>query len=662
MLFKKLSNLILVILYSILLVPCLWADIQDKIEAGFFPEHHDHGQNTIDYIPNEILVKFNTSLSTEDFKKFSEQTKTSVSTYEKAIRTFHDFYDTNPLRSPLYGWQRLALPNNKNILLTMTEIKKNVLVEDAEPNYKTYAAALTTTFTATAKINDHYYADGQTQWWLATIKADEAFEKNYTFNNQNEIIIAVLDTGIDTKHPEFTDRLVLGKNILENNHNIEDNNNSLGNATTGGHGTQVAGIIIATINNQIGIAGCAWHPNIKLMPIKILNQQAQGNVAALAEGIHWAITKGANIINISAVLTKHSSLLATTCQVAKNKNKLILAAIGNDNRNLRHTPYYPAAYPEVMAIGATDAADNITFYSNYSDPPGLVACVAPGGVLQEYYHGFPSDHGILTTACGGKWRAAEGTSLATAQVSALAAMLWLQKTDNKVKDIHKLITDGCDFNPAWDKRFQGNGRINFVNSLSGIKIPQAPAASSTTENTTNQTSISPVATPTTITSSTLSDDKKNHSDTTATTDEPDKLNTDNLETTLPTTTPSNEKNSLPISDIKKNQKSSATKTFANILDETLSVEPYEIKAWPQPAKDKLNLAYQIDGSGKVSLEIHNQAGEVVLRTYQSIKTLKKVAITELKLTDFKAGIYYIKLIIYDKNGWRDIAKKIVIKK
>ena len=248
-----------------------------------------------------------------------------------------------------------------------------------------YAEADATT-QATATPNDPRWSD---QWGPNIINTPTVW--NSTTGSSNTVV-AMLDTGVEFTHPDLQGRFVAGYDFVNNDNNPADDN---------GHGTMVAGVIGASTNNSTGVAGMCW--SCALMPVKVLGSNGSGDYSALANGITWATDHGADIISMSLVGSSDSSTLHSAVQYAHNHGVVLVSAAGNFGTT---TPYYPAAYSEVLGVAGTQFND--TLY-NWSDYGSWVKVAAPGcneatGINASY-----------STFCG--------TSSATPVVAGVAALL-----------------------------------------------------------------------------------------------------------------------------------------------------------------------------------------------------------------------------------------------
>jgi subtilisin family serine protease len=226
-----------------------------------------------------------------------------------------------------------------------------------------------------------------------------------TTTGSSSTIVAIVDTGLDLTHPEFAGRLWTnpadgshGYNFVANTNNPQDDN---------GHGTHVAGIIGATGNNGIGVAGVNW--NAQLMAIKFLSANGSGTTAAAISGIEWAVDHGAKVINASWGGTGNDFALSTAISYADSKGAVFVAAAGNNGGNNDTTPFYPAAYhlSNMLTVAAVDSGGNLAGFSNYGAT--TVDLAAPGVGI---YSTLPGGYGTLS-----------GTSMAAPFVTGVVSLL-----------------------------------------------------------------------------------------------------------------------------------------------------------------------------------------------------------------------------------------------
>ncbi|WP_425146267.1 S8 family serine peptidase [Deinococcus sp.] len=182
-------------------------------------------------------------------------------------------------------------------------------------------------------------------------------------------VTAVLDTGVDTAHPDLQGRLLAGYNYGDGNGNVTD---------LDGHGTSSAGYIGATTNNGVGLSGLTWSGQ-SILPVKVFTRDGSATTTALKQGIDYAVAKGAKVINMSLGLvgTTSDTALAQSVQNAAAAGVTLVAAAGNTASD---GIYYPASDPNVLAVGALARSDDLACYS--ARPKGAqkaLDLVAPGG-------------------------------------------------------------------------------------------------------------------------------------------------------------------------------------------------------------------------------------------------------------------------------------------
>lgn len=191
------------------------------------------------------------------------------------------------------------------------------------------------------------------QGYLQQIHAQEVWDSVRQI--KHNVVIALLDTGVDLSHPDLSDIFVEGANLLYPKiHPFDDN----------GHGTNVAGVIAAIANNHIRSTG-----SVKIMPIKVLDYNGSGDVDKLAEGFRYAIDHGAKIIVCSMGLNYMSENLIAAVQYAERKGILVVAAAGNEGKPVK----YPAAYPTVLSVGGATADNNVHPKSNFGPELDVIA-------------------------------------------------------------------------------------------------------------------------------------------------------------------------------------------------------------------------------------------------------------------------------------------------
>jgi flagellar hook assembly protein FlgD len=222
------------------------------------------------------------------------------------------------------------------------------------------------------------------------------------------VVIAVIDSGVDSNHPDLVDQLLAGTNTTNQGSGANDTDDIQG------HGTHVAGIAAGATNNGVGTAGVC--PECKILPIRAMFNDGTGDSFDVIEGINWVTQWADNnptkkvIINMSLGFTAKVSALETAINNAYNKGIILFASSGNDGKAVLR---YPAAYPNVIGIGSTTSANVKSSFSNMGT---YVDVTAPGTA-------------ILATTNDGAYGYKQGTSMATPNAAGVAGLIWSKRTD-----------------------------------------------------------------------------------------------------------------------------------------------------------------------------------------------------------------------------------------
>lgn len=340
---------------------------------------------------------------------------------------------------------------------------------------------LTPIFSVFAETSTDPFFDEQ--WHLQAISAPAVWEQTAS---ASEVVVAVLDAGFDLDHPDLVD--VYWKNVREipNNQKDDDNNGfeddiqgwdfvdsdplptpGVGkefNDTVLSHGTAIAGIIAARHNNKEGIAGI--HPNARIMPLRILNEEGGGSSFDVRQAIVYAVNNGAQVINLSFTSDQPDEKLRQTIDWAVDQGVVIVTAVGNGNRDVDLKPVYPACDELVIGVAASDRHDKKALFSNFGSK--CTDLVAPGtNIFSSVF--YDSSQLLTSTAYGSPW---EGTSIAAPMVSAAAAILksvYPSLTPEQVLLSLKLSVDPITETSVEARKQLGAGRLNVERALETAK-------------------------------------------------------------------------------------------------------------------------------------------------------------------------------------------------
>lgn len=361
---------------------------------------------------------------------------------EKVEQLYSKTLEIRPDWTHLKDSYVIYFPKDKDVLKVIEEFKKDPNVISVSPS---------TVLRAFLTPDDPLYSN---QYGLVNIDAPEGWNKT---TGSSSVIIAVLDTGIDTDHPDLQARIdsnkynFVGLPASESSDPEDDH----------GHGTAVSGVIGAVTSNEAGVAGVDWQA--KILPVKVLNSQGEGDIEDIIQGIEYAAAKGADVLNMSFGQYTPSSLLKTACDSAKASGAVLAAAAGNHNTSEQA---YPAAYASVLAVAAVDENDKRSVWSGAGSASNYGTWVdisAPGTEIWSTRK---------NGSYGGQDSFGSGTSLACPFVSGLAGLIRalypsITDPDDIMARIKETADDIDSINPGYEGKL-GSGRINVYGALAGI--------------------------------------------------------------------------------------------------------------------------------------------------------------------------------------------------
>jgi thermitase len=411
-------------------------------------DHPEQNQNASHYHVNQVVVRFNQEPSAGD-----------LSHIQSEIGAAHPYQKL--------GYTYIFESGQMEAKQLMTYFKKwNIAY--AEPHFL-YLTNESTSSRSTRNVpqagegeqstitpNDSLYS--RYQWNLPLVDTELGWEIT---KGSQDVIVGIIDTGVDLNHPDLKDQLVSGYNVVENGADPMDDV---------GHGTHVAGVIGAVVNNHLGVAGMSWYNRI--MPVKALDQTGAGSTYAVAQGLIWATDHGAKVINMSLGNYADANFLHDAIRYAYDHDVVLIAASGNDNSG---RPGFPAAYPEVFAVAAADANRNKASFSNYGD---YIDVAAPGvSIASTYPHN--------------QYAALSGTSMASPHVTALAALIRSANKDLTNEEVMQIMREtASDAGETGRDIYFGYGIIDVVAALKKAAGIQQTESSGTTAD---RTMASPLA-------------------------------------------------------------------------------------------------------------------------------------------------------------------------
>jgi subtilisin family serine protease len=300
-------------------------------------------------------------------------------------------------------------------------------------------------------------------WGMVKINATGAWD---VATGSTNIVVAVIDTGIDLTHPDLVSNLWINAAEANGTPGVDDDGNGFIDDTNGwdfasedrmpsddvGHGTHCAGTIGAVGNNGLGVAGVCW--KVRLMALKALGTGG-GTASDIAEAVHYATDKGARVISASYGGSSYSDTGRDAIIYANSKSVLFVAAAGNDGANNDLNSVYPSGYdiPNIISVAATDQGDALASFSNYGKTS--VDLAAPGV-------------SIYSTVPGGTNASFEfllGTSMATPHVAGAAALLLSYKPSLTHLQLKQALLKTVDPVPSLTNKMVSGGRLNVYKLL-----------------------------------------------------------------------------------------------------------------------------------------------------------------------------------------------------
>jgi subtilisin family serine protease len=386
------------------------------------------------YVAGEILVKYAPGVSKREVSE---------------INRSHGVHVLEEV--PELGVYRLSFPDNMPVHAKINRLSNDPRFESAEPNY-------------VGEGGDFFPSDPSfdRQWHLhnvgkfgGTEDADiDAVEGWQITRGDGSVTVAVLDSGIDFSHPEFSGRLLPGYDFV---------NEDLDPEAEHSHGILVTGLLAANVDNGVAIAGVDHFAQI--LPIKVLNANNQGSVMDLTQGLVFAANEGAAVINMSLIGYGQSGILEDALQYARDSGAILIACAGNGGIGDADVSG-PGVSPLTISVGASTLNDD---RASFSGTGSALDVVAPGDGVLTVSSNNPS---------GASWFG--GCSAATPIVSGIASLLLSLDpllTHDQVRAILALTADDLVGSPSEDTPgrddFFGDGRVNLNEALTFVPEPTA---------------------------------------------------------------------------------------------------------------------------------------------------------------------------------------------
>jgi subtilisin family serine protease len=306
------------------------------------------------------------------------------------------------------------------------------------------------------------------QWHLSKIQATGAWDVS---QGSQDVVIAIIDNGVRTTHEDLAGNLwvnageIAGNGFDDDFNGYTDDRNGYDVADRDGnpnppigisssdafnHGTHCAGIASAVTNNNKGIASVAF--KAKIMAVKCTRNNEAGNVlSASMDGVTYAMRNNADIISMSFGSNGNSITSEVLFNTARSRGITLIAAAGNDNVS---TPFYPASYPGVISVGASDQNDVKAGFSNFGSTVDLMA---PGVAIFSTLGSSDTDYGSLS-----------GTSMACPLVASLAGLVLAARPNFTPQQVEATLKNNIDDISALNTGFNGQlgaGRINALKTL-----------------------------------------------------------------------------------------------------------------------------------------------------------------------------------------------------
>ncbi len=391
-------------------------------------DYYLENKDSLNYIENEVVVQFNKN---NDFENYL------ITNYNFEITTIFD------------ETKLIKFSDSYTMLEILKKLNNYSEIDYAEPNY-----------IYETQGNPHHEPFFNNQWGLKDydygIRLLSVWQETL---GSEEIIVGVVDTGIDYTHPDLANNIWINENEIKDNGVDDDENgfiddyngwnfnaNSNEVQDNSGHGTGVAGVIAAEVNGY-GITGVA--PNIKIMALRVSDDEGNNimNNYVLA-AIQYGIDHGVKIFNLSIITNQPSAAFANL--IANNPDIIFVCGAGNESNNNDYTNAYPANYdyPNVISVGAINQEGQLADFSHYG--PNSVHLVAPGvAILSTYPRHKDSEHANF-----------QGTSFSAPHVSGIAALMLSKDPSLTASEIRERLIKSSIYSANLKNKIISEGYVN----------------------------------------------------------------------------------------------------------------------------------------------------------------------------------------------------------
>ncbi|SHE86332.1 serine protease [Microbulbifer donghaiensis] len=431
-----------------------------------------------EFVPGELLIKWKSQpsaqwLDSRGLRSVRGKTPHRIASYRLSRS------DSSPIDADMEFLHLTASETLRNKLRTLAAVKKLQradLVEWVEPNYRYYS-------TLTPSDRQHHL-----QWHYRQIQLPQAWDVT---TGSADVIVAVLDTGVFSAHPDIHDKLVAGYDFISDSADARDGDGIDNDPEDPGdkafqdrsswHGTHVSGTVGAATDNVTGVSGAGWQTRI--MPLRVIGTSG-GSSADIAQAVRYAAglandsgtlpVRRADIINMSFGGTGRSQALQAAIDDARAAGVIVVAAAGNDNAE---TEFYPAAFNGVVAVSATDYNRDKAPYSNFGS---WVDVAAPGGDMSTDGNGDGYGDGILSThvkegtSPSATYSFLQGTSMASPHVAGVFALMKGTNRQLSPQDIDALLAQGRlteDIGQTGRDKLFGMGLIDAYKAVQAASGP-----------------------------------------------------------------------------------------------------------------------------------------------------------------------------------------------